>query len=305
MIFGGHSLGGYVANSVMIDYLGSPSSYGTLKPTNIKAETYNALGVTTDELVTYNENTIKNKDEKFTRWSKDKSVKVSSTNFRMAFDPVSKIGVQPGITKDMKLKHSTLGDKASVLKGSAHSMTNFYRDIEFDKEYVDKPGIVDKYVTDNPVTRNIFEKGYNFFKGKPSTPKDHTSQNYQEVKKNLMKTAEQIVVPPLSKIVPQDITATKISDFSLPQEKKSSVYSFPKTYVDPSLLSSPQSFISPATEGIKHAKEGRHESSNLQRNNESINLVKNENTNENIDELSLKIFRNLKSEIMLEYSRKG
>jgi hypothetical protein len=286
----------------MIDYLDFPSKYGTLKPSKIESETYNALGVTTDELATFNKQT--KKEGKFTKWNKDENVEVSSTNFRMAYDPVSKVGVQPGIIKDMKLNYDTLGDKASVLTGSAHSMTNFYRDIEFDKEYTDQAGLIDKYVTDNPVTRNIFEKAYNFFKGKPSTPKEHTSQNYKEVKESLIKTAEEIKIPSLSQVVPKDVKATKIPNFSIAKEKKSEIYSFPKTYINPSFLQSQNASMSVPQEGVKHAKEGRHEKSVFNTSSNAVNQKQNENS-DNIDELSMKIFRNLKSELMLEYSRKG
>ena len=250
LIFGGHSLGGYVANSVMIDYLGSPSKYGTLKPSNIKSETYNALGVTTKELDTYN--SLVSKDGKLLN-SKD-NVKVSSTNYRMAFDPVSKIGVQPGTTIEQSLKHSTLKDKASVLYGGAHSMTNFYKTLdEKESKSIGKAGVVEKYVTDNPITRNLFEKAYNLFNEKPVTPSTHTSQNYKEVKKNLIKTAEQITIP--------------------------------------------------SVDGTKHAEEGRHKQYGSNKDNTIEKTQVKEDVN--IDELSMKIFRTLKSELALDFSRKG
>jgi hypothetical protein len=180
LIFAGHSLGGYLANSVMIDYLGSPTSYGTIKPKEVKAETYNALGVTTGELANYNKNIIK--DGKLTKWVKDKNVEVSSTNFRMAYDPVSKIGVQPGQVKEMKLKQKSLGDKAGVLKGKPHLMVNFYRDIELDKTYQDKPSFIDKHITDNPITKNILETAYNFVAGKPKQDDEETKASIRYAK---------------------------------------------------------------------------------------------------------------------------
>lgn len=296
LIFGGHSLGGYIANSVMIDYLGSPSKYGTLKPTEVKSETYNALGVTTKELDKYNN--LVSKDGNL---NSNRNVKVSSDNYRMAFDPVSQIGVQPGNTIEKSLKYSTFKDKASILYGGAHSMINFYKTLdEKEIKFRGKAGVVDKYVTDNPVTRNIFEKGYNFFKGKPTTPKDHTSQNYQEVKESLIKTADQIKIPT---VISEDSRTTKSSDFSIAKEKKNEVYSFPETYINPSFLPSKQTFLSAPKDNVKYAEEGRSDRSISSGKEDTLN--KDNNSNDNIDELSMKIFRNLKSEIMLEYSRKG
>lgn len=145
MNFVGHSLGGYLANSVMVDLVTNRGKYGGTQPQKIYAETYNALGLTIEEY------------EKYNQYKKDNPKEnILSVSHRTEYDPVSHIGVQPEQVITHKLKDRTLGNKLG-----AHGMGNFLKKGNYgmytqgkDSDiYKDKPTWFDKHIVDNDVTR--------------------------------------------------------------------------------------------------------------------------------------------------------